>query len=62
MAWENVITGYQLKRFEGKDIIPVDAKFVTVQRGSVSLGGFAHPYIHYVYQVPIYEKKNIKRK
>jgi hypothetical protein len=62
MAWENVIVGYKLKKFTGKDIIPPDAKFVEREKGSTYICGSYYPYEYFIYQVPVYQKKNIKRK
>lgn len=67
MAWENVIVGYEIKVFEKGETIPSGAKFIRHYDVFIRMAGWvSNPYPYYEpryeYQVPIYKKKNIKRK
>lgn len=67
MAWENVIIGYRVIEFELSDIIPLDARFLYQRQEFVRMYGFvSNPKPLYktilFYEVPVYKKKNVKRK
>ena len=62
MSWENVIIGYKLKDFSKEDIIPVDALFISAGTSSTRICGTTYSNVYYTYQIPIYKKKNVKKK
>ena len=59
MAWEKVITGYKIKFFKEDSTIPTDAIFLD-SKVMTYFNQFATEYFRFL--VPIYKKKNIKRK
>lgn len=67
MAWEKEIIGYKIVKFSKQDVIPIGAIYIRTYEEFVRMYGWASnpkPYYQplYEYQVPIYKKKNIKRK
>lgn len=62
MAWENVIIGYRIEEFDTHEIIPKDAIFLCHTVKSGTWGHSPYTKLILIYQIPIYKKKNIKRK
>lgn len=62
MAWENVIVGWKHVVFNPDQIVPVDAQFVHFKEISINEYGIKDTQYYFIYRIPIYKKKNVRRK
>lgn len=61
MAWEKIISHYEIKVFRVKDKVPHDAVFLSSKSTSFyAIGQQFDDYVFY-FNVPVYKKCNVKR-
>lgn len=65
MAWENIVYGYKIMAFGRDGTVPIGSIFmcserVTIEQPSMVSRGYYETA--YYFQVPVYKKKNIKKK